>query len=250
LTAKAKRRVRLFLVTLASGIVVGILVALDVSQVTMAVATTLDAAVPGGVALLDEVQAEREAPGIQRAEELSGGTVTSDPWRLVAVLAVALVAVERVAMVIFAIFYAAFILAAAGGDTLSCDDVVATTVTYSFPISVPVVIVASLLLARHLAYRIPKRAFAWTLGALLMALGIDIVLVTVVARAYDLTIDVGVVAKLYAILLVPEMIAAWVGTRWAKRDRGAYLIARLYKGLVPQDQQALVDLARSVRQID
>lgn len=244
--ASAKRRLRLFIVTLVSAIVIAILTVLDLSPVSLAVATTLDAAVPGGVALLDELRAERRVSDEERAAELVSGTVNSDPWRLVAFVTLSLVAIERGTMIIFALVYAAWVVAVGGGESLFFDDVVLTTILYAFPVAVPTLVVASLLLARYVTHRVPTRPLVWVACALIGAVVIDVALLTIVSRILEAELDFGIAAKLYAILLLPQFVAACLGIRWAERDRGSYLMARLFKRLRSPDRAALVDLAGSV----
>jgi hypothetical protein len=245
-TEKAKRRIRLFIVTVVTVFVISIVNALELTPVSRAVASTLGAAVPGGVALLDELRAERAVSEQERANELVGGTVSSDPWRLLALVALGMVAIERAVMIVFALVYWVYLLVIGAGRLVTFDHVVETASLYAFPVTLPVLALSALLFARYVAHRVPTTPIVWVAGALLGAVAIDIALLTATLRVIHMSIDMGLVAKLYVLVLVPELAAAVIGVRWAERDRGAYLMARLFTRLRTQDQAALVELAKSV----
>jgi hypothetical protein len=77
---------------------------------------------------------------------------------------------------------------------------------------------------------------------------IDIGVLYAISGFLDVSLALGIVLRLYGSIILLELIAAAFGTRQAAASRSRYLMARVFRRLGPEDQDYLIEMAKTAPQ--
>ena len=193
---------------------------------------------------VDERIRERRTSAAQAAGHMERGLVPADPRWLAVKGVLLLVAAERLFLITSGVVFAVLLTLLGGVSDVSFWDllsagIISPTTSSSAMIGMAVVMV---FFAKYLSHRVGS-PLLWLVGCSAGVVVLDLLIAVVVLEVGGATYEIGDVATTLAALGALLLVGSLIGRRWARRDRSAYLLKRMFLRIDDEAaRRAVIDL--------